>query len=81
MIALTYGTHVDWYQNVLAAESCTLQWHKKKYALNQLTQANAENARKLFPQPLRTILKINGTPYFVKLHDVATTAPSRSQSL
>ncbi len=33
VIALPYGTGVDWYRNMLAAGRCTLTWQGQDYTL------------------------------------------------
>ncbi len=60
LIALTYGTQVDWYQNVLAAGNCRLVWHNKEYTISRLEPVEPQAAIPLFPQPQRTILKSLG---------------------
>ncbi len=60
LIALTYGTKTDWYQNVQAAGHCTLIWHQREFMLDRFAMLPPEQALPLFPQPQRTILKVLG---------------------
>ena len=72
VLALTYGTAVDWYQNVLAAGRCVLVWHGKEYAVESPGPLDAKTALPAFPLPLRYILQIMGTRDFfgLKSHSV-----------
>lgn len=68
MIALTYGTDVDWYKNVLAAGGCSVLRHRQAYAVDQITPLDAESGRAAFPLPQRLILHILGIEHFVELN-------------
>src|SRR5437764_5604275 len=48
VIALTYGSKVDWYRNVVAAGSGTLLWHGRAYTLGIPEQINAKIALTAF---------------------------------
>jgi hypothetical protein len=67
VFALTYGVGVDWYRNVMAAGSCTLIWHGKKYPLVNPEPMAAEAALSIFPMPLRLILRIVGIRNFFRM--------------
>jgi len=67
MIALTYGSGVDWYRNVRAAGRCTVGWHGKTYALDQLTVVEMSMALPAFPLFLRSILRLRHTRDFVNM--------------
>jgi deazaflavin-dependent oxidoreductase (nitroreductase family) len=58
VFALTYGPGVDWYRNILAAESCTLRWRGKTYRLVQPETLSAEAGLQAFPVPLSWILRL-----------------------
>jgi deazaflavin-dependent oxidoreductase (nitroreductase family) len=57
LFALTYGSEVDWYKNVLAAGSCRLRFRGCSYELGNPSCVNAENGLKFFPFPQKFILK------------------------
>lgn len=67
VIALTYGSEVDWYRNVLAAGHCTLLWHGRVYALEKPEPMPVRAALPAFPQPLKLILRTLGTQHFVSM--------------
>lgn len=56
VIALTYGDAVDWYRNILAAESSSLLWHGKVYVVEKPEPIDTETALAAFPPALRPIL-------------------------
>jgi deazaflavin-dependent oxidoreductase (nitroreductase family) len=58
IFALTYGSEVDWYKNVLAAGWCELIWKGKEYHLVHPRQIGQTNGLKVFPNPQQFILKI-----------------------
>ena len=57
VIALTYGTKVDWYRNMLAAGGGTLLWHGKVYAVGKPEPIEVETALPAFPRAFRAILR------------------------
>lgn len=57
VIALTYGDAVDWYRNILAAESSTLLWHGRVYTVGKPEPIDVEAALPAFPPALRPILR------------------------
>ena len=68
LVALTYGSHTDWYQNMVTAGGGKLVWHQKTFPINGLEPVDPAVAIPLFPQPQRTILKsLNLIHEFVKL--------------
>jgi deazaflavin-dependent oxidoreductase (nitroreductase family) len=56
VFALTYGTQVDWYRNVLEAGHCQVRWHGQDYALERPEPMVVKDALRAFPQPFRLIL-------------------------
>lgn len=56
VFALTYGDHVDWYRNVLAADRAVLMLHGVKYDLHGVTSLTDEEGRASFKQPFTAIL-------------------------
>jgi len=57
VFALTYGNHVDWYRNILAAGAGVLEWQGLSYFLVDPADLDAEEAWKYFPAPFNRILK------------------------
>ncbi|SRR5258708_1247378 len=57
VIALTYGESVDWYRNILAAERCTLLWHRKVYVVGKPEPIDVKTALPAFPLAFRLILR------------------------
>ena len=67
VIALTYGTKVDWYRNMLAAGGGTVFWHRKVYAVGKPEPIDAKTALPVFPTPFRQILGRIGMQDFVRV--------------
>ncbi len=67
VIALTYGPEVDWYRNILAAEGCSVFWHKKVHAVGKPEPIDAETALPAFPAPFRLALGRLGQRDFVRV--------------
>ena len=66
VIALTYGEAVDWYRNILAAEHCTILWHRKIYTLGKPEPIDVETALQAFPPFFKRILR-GHVQHFVQL--------------
>jgi len=56
VFALTYGDHVDWYRNILAAGTCRLRWHRHTYNLSDPQPLPPAQAAPLFAFPFNLIL-------------------------
>jgi deazaflavin-dependent oxidoreductase (nitroreductase family) len=67
VIALTYGSQVDWYRNILAAGGCTVFWHRRVYAVGKPESIDAKTALPVFPTPFRQILGKIGLQDFVQM--------------
>lgn len=65
VIALTYGSKVDWLRNITAAEGGTLLWHRRIYAIWKPEPIDANAALQAFPAFFRFILRRSGTHSFV----------------
>ena len=74
VLALTYGTEVDWYRNVLAAGRCVIIWHQREYAIDRIEPMTLQQAQPLLRQPFRTLLGIFGTQHFVRMYNAAANA-------
>ncbi|NPV56087.1 MAG: nitroreductase family deazaflavin-dependent oxidoreductase [Anaerolineae bacterium] len=57
LFALTYGDHVDWYRNILAAGHCRLHWRRRDYALVDPQPLPASQAVPSFPAPFNRVLR------------------------
>lgn len=67
VIALTYGTEVDWYKNVIAKGSCSIKWKNKEYLLANPILIEKSLGLSAFPLIPRIILNLVGIKYFLKL--------------
>jgi deazaflavin-dependent oxidoreductase (nitroreductase family) len=65
VIALTYGSDVDWYRNVMSAGGAIMRWQGKEHAVGKPEPLASKVAMPLFPLPLRLILRLNHTEEFV----------------
>lgn len=61
VFALTYGDHVDWYRNILAAGECLLTWHGREYPLRLPVTIPVEEGRSVFTHPWRFLLAVMRT--------------------
>ncbi len=77
VIALTYGTEVDWYRNVVAAGGCEIYWHRKDYVIDHIEPMTAQAAFAAFPAPEKAILRLVGMKNFIRL-DTAKSAPAQA---
>lgn len=73
VIALTYGTEVDWYRNVLAAGRCEIVWHGKTYLIDRNTPVTRSQAQPLLRQPMQSILKLVATNDFARMYIAASS--------
>jgi deazaflavin-dependent oxidoreductase (nitroreductase family) len=60
VIALTYGTRVDWYRNMVAAGGGTVFWHRRRYTVGKPELIDADAALPAFPAPFRLIFRTLG---------------------
>ncbi len=54
---LTYGVHVNWYRNIVAAGGCVVVHRRHEYRVTGIEPCSAEDGRAAFPAPARIILK------------------------
>lgn len=66
-IALTYGSGVDWFQNVAAAGGCRILWHRREYSIDSIGRLDRQSALPLFPPFIRMGLRLLGTSDFVQM--------------
>jgi deazaflavin-dependent oxidoreductase (nitroreductase family) len=80
VIALTYGPNVDWCRNILAAGSCTLQWHGTTYSLVKPQLVEAASIAPSLPPFNQLALRVLKVSHVLKLElstspaDYATSA-------
>src|SRR5947209_19998217 len=60
VIALTYGTRVDWYRNMVAAGDGTVFWHRRCYTVGKPELIDAHAALPAFPAPFSLIFRTIG---------------------
>ncbi len=67
IIALTYGTEVDWVRNVRAAGCCQILWHRKLYEISRVEPLDAKTALPQLPGLFRTVLGWVGLKDFLMM--------------
>ena len=77
---LTYGEHVDWYRNVVAAGECIIVHHGEECPVTRIETCSAERGRSAFPGPLRWILKATGRNEFRLLRTDAAQSSTTSRA-
>jgi deazaflavin-dependent oxidoreductase (nitroreductase family) len=68
VVALTYGPHADWAQNVLAAGGCDLITRGARHRMADPQLVHDETRRRV-PAPVRVPLRILGVDDFMLLSD------------
>jgi deazaflavin-dependent oxidoreductase (nitroreductase family) len=74
IIALPYGTDVDWCRNILAAGNCTLQWHGTTYNLVKPQLVDAASIASSLPSINQAFLRFLKVTHVLKLE--LSTAPT-----
>jgi deazaflavin-dependent oxidoreductase (nitroreductase family) len=64
MFALTYGTHVDWYKNVLHSQTAKMKVNGTCYSLASPQTVSIDAGQTAFGQPAAAILKLIGIQDF-----------------
>ncbi len=67
IFALTYGDHVDWYRNILAAGTGILTWRGRDFHLTYPETILALEGRRAFSQPWRLLLSLMRTVDFFRM--------------
>jgi deazaflavin-dependent oxidoreductase (nitroreductase family) len=70
IFALTYGSEVNWVQNILAAGECELTTRGRTYHLVE-PQVFVDPTRHLMPWPIRMILSFNRVTEFLRMRQRA----------
>jgi deazaflavin-dependent oxidoreductase (nitroreductase family) len=75
VIALTYGSEVDWYRNMKANGGGSIFWHRRLYVVGKPEQVDADKALKAFPAFFRLIFRTFGKEEkFVLMKPIASDA-------
>jgi len=72
VIALTYGSKVDWYRNMSAAGGGAVLWHKRVYIVGKPEPIDLETALPAFPALFRPIFRRAGMQDFVWMKSLAS---------
>ena len=81
VVALPYGTDVDWCRNILAAGKSTLQWHDTTYNLVAPEIVATSSVIREFPPFQRAIFRILKVESVLKLQLSTATADYTSATL
>lgn len=68
LLPLGYGPHTDWYQNIMAAGTCTLAWKGNTYQLERPELMSGPEVLWAWPMRERILLQLAGMRDFVWLH-------------
>jgi len=68
LLPLGYGTHTDWYRNMVAAGTCTLAWKGRTYQLERPEVISGSEAMRAWRMRDRILLRLAGIHDFVWLH-------------
>lgn len=66
VFALTYGSHVDWVRNVLAAGGCSMTTRGRRVRLVD-PELIVDPDRRLVPQPVRAVLGLLRVTEFLRM--------------
>jgi deazaflavin-dependent oxidoreductase (nitroreductase family) len=77
VIALTYGSDVQWVRNVLAAGGCELETRGRTIMLSDPRVVRDPSAN-LVPQPVRTFLRLMHVTEFLRLEPARDADPGRA---
>jgi len=68
VLPLGYGSHTDWYRNIVAAGTCTLAWKGRAYQLERPEVISGPEVVRAWPMRDRILLRLAGMHDFVWLH-------------
>ena len=69
VVALTYGSDVDWLKNVQAAGGCTVRYRNRDIELSSPATIPTAEGMRLMPPPVRAILRANVVSEFVRFRE------------
>jgi len=84
VLPLGYGSHTDWYRNIMAAGTCTLAWKGRAYQLERPEVISGPEVVRVWPMRDRILLRLAGMRDFVWLHrseERVTESPPIKSSL
>jgi len=77
VIELTYGPNVDWYRNIVAANGCSILFHRVEYPVQGLERMDVAAGLASFTPVQQRVLRLLRREHFVMLFD----APTRPDSV
>lgn len=77
MIELTYGAHVDWYRNVVAASGCVIAYKGRDYPVTGIEPVSTAVGIAAFAPYQRRLLTIIHRQHFVLFRSAAAPSPRR----
>jgi deazaflavin-dependent oxidoreductase (nitroreductase family) len=80
LLPLGYGTHTDWYRNLMAAGTCELAWKGRTYHLVRPQLIVGSEATRAWPIRDRILLQLAGIHDFVWLHQSKEEASSNGEA-
>lgn len=78
LLPLGYGTHTDWYRNIVSAGTCTLVWKGRTYQLERPELVSGPEVMRSWPRHERILLQLAGIHEFVWLHQRADQTPDQA---
>jgi deazaflavin-dependent oxidoreductase (nitroreductase family) len=79
LLPLGYGTHTDWYRNVMAAGTCTVAWKGRTYHLERPELIAGPEPMRTWSMRDRILLQLAGIHDFVWLHQSEEQAEESPQ--
>src|SRR5947209_16305172 len=74
VIPLTFGQQANWFRNVQAAGSCTIQWKGASYQVIEPVVVDWESVRASFYPAERILVPLIGIEHFVRLRHASTSS-------
>ena len=69
IIALTYGSDVDWLKNVMSAGGCTVRYRNREIDLVDPVAISTAEGMAEMPAPVKAILRTVNVTEFIRLSD------------
>lgn len=76
VVALTYGSKVDWVRNVVAAGGCQIVYRGRRVSLEGPRLAGLDRVAPGIPAPVRSILRVLGVTEALLLEGQASPSSS-----
>jgi deazaflavin-dependent oxidoreductase (nitroreductase family) len=74
VISLSFGAHVDWYQNLVAAGGGNIRWRGREYAVGAPAEVDVATGIAAFDPVQRFFLRLGAIHGFVRVADAGTIA-------